>query len=41
MYTLNNGNQNPIGNHNYNLITEVETQLLNWFLSISDIVLAK
>ena len=29
MYTLNNGNQNPIGNHNYNLITEVETQLLN------------
>ena len=29
MYTLNNGNQNPIGNHNYNLITEVEIQLLN------------
>ena len=29
MYTLNNGNQNPTGNHNYNLITEVETQLLN------------
>lgn len=29
MYTLNNGNQNPIGNHNYNLITQVETQLLN------------
>lgn len=29
MFTLNNGNQNPIGNHNYNLITEVETQLLN------------
>ena len=29
MYTLNNGNQVPIGNHNYNIITEVETQLLN------------
>ena len=29
MYTLNNGNQNPIGNHNYNIITEVEMQLLN------------
>ena len=29
MFTLNNGNQNPIGNHNYNIITEVEMQLLN------------
>ena len=29
MYTLNNGNQIPIGNHNYNIITEIETQLLN------------
>ena len=29
MYTLNNGNQIPIGNHNFNIITEVETQLLN------------
>ena len=29
MYTLNNGNQIPIGNHNYNIITEVEIQLLN------------
>ena len=29
MYTLNNGNQIPLGNHNYNIITEVETQLLN------------
>ena len=29
MYILNNGNQIPIGNHNFNIITEVETQLLN------------
>ena len=29
MFTLNNGNQIPIGIHNYNLITEVEIQLLN------------
>ena len=29
MYYINNGNQIPIGNHNYNIITEVETQLLN------------
>lgn len=29
IFTLNNGNVNPTGNHNYNLITEVEIQMLN------------
>ena len=29
IFTLNNGNENPTGNHNYNLITEVEIQMLN------------